>query len=240
MLDGDWSAAAGLAMDDVWRPAVHVIPGFCIPVGWRVDRSFDWGAAKPYAVCYWAESNGEDVILADGSRRSFPRGTLFLVDEVYGSTGQANTGTRETTQEVAVRIKAKDAEIQQTNGLSVQPGPADSSIFDTATSSGVSIAEEYAQQGVRWVEANKAPGSRKAGLQAIRNRLKASLSQPMEEPGLFVFSRCRHWIDTVPELPRDKRDREDVDSKAEDHLYDATRYRILQKRHEVAQAEGWW
>lgn len=240
MLEGNWDIIAGGAMDDVWNQAVHVVEPFKVPQGWHLDRSFDWGSAKPYAVCYWAESNGEAVELPDGSKRSWPRGTLFLIAEVYGSKGAMNEGTRETTPQIADKVKAADARVKEQHGGVVRPGPADSSIFDEGTEDGVSIAEKYRSRGVLWVPANKGPGSRKAGLQLLRDRLEASQKLPMEDPGLFIFSTCRAWIDTVPVLPRDKRDREDVDTTAEDHLYDATRYRLSHHRASVGTAEAWF
>jgi len=51
-----------------------------------------------------------------------------------------------------------------------------------------------------------------------------------ESPGLYIFDTCRHWIRTVPALPRDPRDMDDVDSETEDHMYDMTRYRIMTPR----------
>jgi hypothetical protein len=43
-------------------------------------------------------------------------------------------------------------------------------------------------------------------------------------PGLQVFTSCPQWIRTVPNLPYDEKKREDVDTDAEDHHYDETRY----------------
>jgi hypothetical protein len=48
----------------------------------------------------------------------------------------------------------------------------------------------------------------------------------MEEPGLFVFEHCRQWLRTVPTLPRDEKKPDDVDTDAEDHAGDMTRYRV--------------
>jgi hypothetical protein len=39
-----------------------------------------------------------------------------------------------------------------------------------------------------------------------------------------VFNNCRQFIRTVPALPRDEVDMDDVDSRAEDHVGDETRY----------------
>ena len=51
----------------------------------------------------------------------------------------------------------------------------------------------------------------------------------MEDPGLFIFHNCRNWIRCVPVLPRDVQDPDDIDSAAEDHNADETRYRLLEK-----------
>jgi hypothetical protein len=42
-----------------------------------------------------------------------------------------------------------------------------------------------------------------------------------------VFSNCIHFIRTIPVLQRSERDADDIDTTAEDHAADETRYRIL-------------
>ena len=122
------------------------------------------------------------------------------------------------------------------NGHRIKPGPADSSIYDVID--GRSIADEMAGVGIKWQRANKGPGSRRNGWELLRKRLAASLKVkaglPLEEPGMFVFDTCQHFIDTVPELPRLERDPEDVDTNAEDHIADETRYRLLAPKKEWA------
>lgn len=41
---------------------------------------------------------------------------------------------------------------------------------------------------------------------------------------LYVFSTCRHFIRTVPNLVYDDKDVEDIDTDGEDHIYDELRY----------------
>ena len=48
-----------------------------------------------------------------------------------------------------------------------------------------------------------------------------------ENPGIFIFDECKYFIDLVPSLPRDEVDQDDVDTEAEDHMGDETRYFIL-------------
>lgn len=227
-LTGSWDVTSGGMFDDLWQKQRHTMPPFVIPKSWRIDRAFDWGSARPFSVGWWAESDGTEATLADGSKRTFARGTLFRVCELYGWNGKANEGSRALATDVARRV----VETQRTSpllaGRAVQPGPADSSIFDVQD--GHCIADEMERSGVKWEKANKGPGSRHNGWELMRQRLKASLSHPMEGPGLFVFDTCSHFIRTVPHLPRDDRKLDDVDTEAEDHIADETRYRCLAER----------
>ena len=113
-------------------------------------------------------------------------------------------------------------EKEQRMDVHAYPGPADPSIF--ASENGTSIADEMGRVGCRWEKANN---TRKSGWERMRRLMKASLDQNMEEQGFFIFDTCRHFIITVPSLPRDQRDLDDADTHAEDHAADACRYRIM-------------
>lgn len=262
---GVWDIVPGGGfLDDIWHARRHVLEPFEIPRSWRIKRTFDWGSAKPFSVGWWAESDGSTCILANGRPRTFPPGTMFRINEWYGcKDGKVNEGLRMTSREIARGILQRE----QLMGIAdrVCAGPADSSIFDKEDDH--CIAEEMAKpwivcQGcasvyspanpklackcwgpakservVHWTAANKSPGSRKQGGDKLRQMLAASLAWPMEEPGLFVFAMCRGWIGTVPIIPRDKIKFDDVDTKAEDHCYDETRYAITESRSELAEVE---
>lgn len=230
MLDGDWNIVAGGAVDDLWNASRHVVAPFDVPKGWRIDRSFDWGSSRPFSVGWWAESNGEEVALRDGEKRSYPRGTLFQVGELYGWNGKANEGSRRIATEIAREILSAE-KAMGIHGR-VRSGPADSAIF--AVENGTSIADDMARVGVAWEPCEKGPGSRANGLERVRQYLKASLASPMEQPGLFFFSTCRHSIRTIPVLPRDAKKIDDVDTDAEDHAFDMVRYRVMNHRREGA------
>jgi hypothetical protein len=217
---GIWDIVAGGMFDDLWKRECHVIAPYKVPAGWRVDRTFDWGSSKPFSVGWWAESDGTTV----PNGRTYPRGTLFRIAEWYGSTGRPNEGLRMLAVEIAKGIVEREGEM----GLKVHPGAADSSIFDAEN--GVCIADDMKAEGVEWLHADKSPGSRKTGWERLRKYLKAGLSHPMEDPGLFIFSNCTDWIRTVPVLPRDKTKTDDVDTAAEDHAGDETRYRLMRPK----------
>lgn len=219
---GDWDIVAGGALDDVWVRSRHVLPHFKIPHSWKIDRSFDWGSSKPFSVGWWAEADGTEAIMSDGRAAYFPRGTLFRVAEYYGWNGRPNEGCRMLAVEIARKIA--DIESRIFPQRRVLPGPADPAIY--SAQNGVSIADDMARIGIRWEPADNRPGSRAAGLEAMRRRLKAGLDDPVEDPALFIFDTCQHFIRTVPILPRDEKLLDDVDTDAEDHVYDESRYRL--------------
>lgn len=233
-LYGDWDIIAGGMFDDVFRRDIHVIKPFQIPSSWYFDRSFDWGSSHPFAVGWWAESDGSQITLADGTHKTFPRGTLFRIAEWYGWNGEPDEGCRMVSEEIGRTLREYDNAVSAKYLCKIKPGPADSSIFDEID--GDSIAQKinagFHRSAAKknrniFVTANKSPGSRKQGWELLRTRLEAAQKQPMENPGIFIFENCVQWIRTVPVLPRDSKDMEDVDTNAEDHIADETRYRVL-------------
>lgn len=227
MLAGNWDIVSGGMFDDVWDREKHTLRPFVIPSSWRIDRSFDWGSSKPFSVGWWAESDGTPATLADGKTlRHFPRGSLFRIAEWYGCKPKtANEGLKMLAVDIAKGIVERETLWRKTYGWVVNAGAADSSIY--ATENGNCIADDMSKAGVRWIAADKSPGSRKNGWERIRMFLKQARDNPKEDPGLYVFDTCTDFVRTVPVLPRDDRLYDDVNTKAEDHVGDETRYRVL-------------
>lgn len=229
-LEGSWDIVAGGILEGAWEPSVHVLSPFVIPPSWRIDRAFDYGSSAPYAVGWWAEADGTDVEMEPGQWRSYPKGTLFLIQELYGWNGEPNEGLQETNVQICERVKEFERELLGSwlaKDTRIWPGPADSSIFDIMN--GDSYAAEMERNGVRWERGYKGAGSRVQGWGRIRSLLIAAKQHPLEMPGLFIFDHCRQWLRTVPLLPRDAKKADDVDSNSEDHMGDMTRYRVLRK-----------
>lgn len=228
-LKGDWDIVSGGMLDDIWNIETEsqiVLEPFAIPKNWGISRSFDWGSSKPFSVGWWAESNGEEVTLRDGTKRSFYPGSLIRIHEWYGcQKDQSNVGLKMMAKDIAKGIKEREAFFP----FKVSPGPADSSIFDTVN--GMCISDDMRAEGIEWTKADKSPGSRVNGAELIRTRLTASLAHPMEEPGLFTFNHNRDFIDLMPIMPRSAKNSEDVDTDAEDHIWDETRYRVSMPIH---------
>lgn len=230
---GSWDITSGGMFDDIWDRKIHMIKPFIPPRDWYFDRSFDWGSSKPFSVGWWAMSTGSPAII-DGRERNFPKHTLFRIAEYYGcEKGKENVGLKLTAQEVGEKIKAYEIIIKELYGISrINAGPADSSIFDTDHNN-QSIAEMinlgYGTRNDIFVKSNKGPGTRKKRWELIRTRLKESKNFPMENPGIFVYNTCKSFVRTVPVLPRDEKDSDDIDTNAEDHIADETGYRVLHK-----------
>lgn len=82
-----------------------------------------------------------------------------------------------------------------------------------------STADEYAAAGLMCV---KADNDRIGGLRKIHTMLEEVDDDGV--PLLQFTENCTNLIRTLPALPRDETNVEDVDSKADDHVYDALRY----------------
>lgn len=81
-----------------------------------------------------------------------------------------------------------------------------------------STATEYANCGVILTKADNDRLSGKRKVDRLLNNL------PDGGPGLVIYETCPNLIRTLPALPYDNVKVEDVDTKAEDHAYDALRY----------------
>lgn len=230
-LEGDWNIVAGGAIDDLWDEVVHVVPRFQVPTGWRIDRSFDWGSSKPFSVGWWALSNGEEATLPDGRVFCPLKGSLVRIAEWYGGNpNESNVGLCLSAKSIAEGVKFVEDRLNSLKWVQspIYPGPADNSIFNETRNDRNeldSIARSMEKEGITWESSNKSPGSRKMGLQLVRDRLEASLDR--EGAGLYFMDHCRQAITQLPVLPRDPEDPDDVDTEAEDHLWDELRYRVL-------------
>lgn len=167
---------------------------------------------------------------------------MFRIAEWYGCTGKPNEGLRMLATDISKGIVEQELKMgyrdqQNPSWCRVQTGVADSQIF--AAENGNCIATDMSCRvrldsgiqypGVAWYSADKRPGSRKTGWGQMRQMLKnaqPTLDGCREYPGLFVFDNCVDFVRTIPVLPRDKKDMDDINTDAEDHIADETRYAV--------------
>lgn len=240
-LEGSWDILVDGPFADDWDASVHVIDPFDIPSNWTIDRSHDHGTSAPAATVYFAECDGTEVQIEpeekDASGKVVkeavffgpPRGSLIIIGEVYFADKQ-HKGLNLTPTELAQRMVTYEKDEK----LSVKPGPADNAIF-TAAPGYSSIHSYYQKEGITFSRSDKTPGSRVRGVQFFRQYLKNTRKRVTDKPHIYIFRTAYHTIRTVPNLPRDEKDKDDIDSTSEDHIWDAVRYRILKSAGRAAQ-----
>lgn len=235
--DGDWDIVSGGAFDDVWSSRV-VLSRFVIPANWRIDRTFDWGSTHPFSVLWFAECDGTEVILNPDPlnphiKKKFApkKGSVIVIFEWYGAKSP-NVGLKMGARKIADGIVEREKMLLEKKWIKTKPlaGPADNQIDAGMDPDAPTLKKQMEERKVFWTESDKSPGSRKQGLDSIREMLRESSSDNPEDVCLYVFDNCRELISHIPVLPRDPSNSDDVDSDAEDHDYDALRYRILQKK----------
>ena len=97
-----------------------------------------------------------------------------------------------------------------------------------------SVAQTMIERGIRWMPSNS---DRMAGKLQIHKRLQ--FDKDTEEPHLRIFSTCGNLIRTLPSLPLSRTNSEDVDTKAEDHAYDALRYMCMTRQISNINYDSW-
>ena len=178
---------------------IHVVEPFSIPRNWVKFRACDYGYGSYSGVLWFAVSPDEQII---------------IYRELYCSKVLA--------ADLADMIL--DAEADDGN---IKYGVLDSSLWHKRGDTGPSLAEQMTMKGCRFRPSDRSKGSRVSGKNEIHRRLQ--VDEFTEEPRLVFFNSCTNTISQLPALPLDKKNPEDVDTRAEDHLYDALRYGIMSR-----------
>jgi hypothetical protein len=201
---GDWDVYGGQGFDE-WRRERHVIKPFALPQhGWRRFYCLDWGSSKPYAIVKLAVDYD---------------GKVVQYGEIYGCVrGEVDKGTKEGSFEVAKKAWA-DAVAEGVTDMIADPA-----CWNQGDPSYPAPITAFQEAGFRCVKANH---DRKAGLQQFHDYLKQD--DENRQPMFQVFNTCCHTVRTLPALLPNPNNMEDVDSKMEDHLYDAARYGLMSR-----------
>lgn len=210
LLEGDWNQFKGQVFKE-FDNSIHVLTPFKVPNGWARYMALDWGFTKPFAIL-WGAVAGEDYKVG---KRLIPKDSVVIYREYYGcEKGEVDKGIEKPAREVAWKI------------IEIEKEPVQIRIADPATwahrgHDGPSISEIFHEEGVYMMRADN---DRLAGKMQIHDRLRVNDNG---HPSLFILDNCQHLIRTLPALPYDTRRPEDVDTDAEDHLYDALRYLLM-------------
>jgi len=176
---------------------IHVVDPYDIPSNWTRFRACDYGYGSYTGVVWFAVVPGSEQ--------------LVVYRELYVS------------KIIATDLADMILDIEESE--KIRYGVLDSSLWHNRGDTGPSLAEQMIMKGCRWRPADRSKGSRVAGKNEIHRRLQ--VDEFTEEPRLVIFSNCTHLISQLPSIPLDKRNPEDVDTNAEDHLYDALRYGVM-------------
>lgn len=208
LLYGNWDSFTGQVFTE-WkndsehyhdRVRSHVIAPFIIPRDWSIWCAMDWGYSRPFAVGWFA---------VDHERR------MYHIKEFYGCTGTPNEGVKQEPGAVAREIRRMEAEDPNLKGRQIMR-VGDPAIWGTQGTE--SIGALFERERVYF---EKGDNARLDGKMQVHHRLA------LDERGipmLYVFSTCRNFIRTVPNLVYDESRVEDVDTDGEDHAYDMLRY----------------
>lgn len=220
--DGDWDVYTGQRFS-AWRRDVHVIDpeDLPLPLG-GVTRAcgVDYGLDAPFAAL-WGAKLADDLVVV--YRELYAPG-LTPAEQAAAITAAEAPGERGRSRPLPVALDpstwARNPHVKAeplVGGVSVgkakgeDPPPPGS------------IAAAYVDELGGAV--TKARNDRLAGVALVASKLRVRADGL---PRLLVYSTCRNLIRTLPSLPRDEKRGEDVDTKAEDHAYDALRYLLME------------
>ena len=97
-----------------------------------------------------------------------------------------------------------------------------------------SVAQTMIQRGLRWLPSNS---DRISGKLEVHKRLQ--VNDETGEPRVKIFESCHNLIRTLPSIPLSRTNSEDVDTKAEDHAYDALRYLFMFQQINTTNFSSW-
>jgi len=176
---------------------IHVVEPYKIPASWTKFRACDYGYGSYSAVVWIAITPAEQLVIY----RELQVSKVLAVD----------------LADMILQLEADDGRIQY--------GVLDSSLWHKRGDTGPSLAEQMIVRGCRWRPSDRSKGSRVAGKNEVHRRLQ--VDEFTQEPRMVVFNNCTNLISQLPSLPLDKKNPEDVDTNAMDHMYDALRYGIM-------------
>ena len=205
--DGSWEIYLGQAF--TFTRLAHVLKKpIPIPRYAPLYSTFDWGFGAPFSWQWW-------WVDADG------RGYMF--SEFYGWNGTPNQGLRWEDSRVAREIKKKEAELAERYNISFDkcirlagPDCFQKKPDYKGGGQGKSTAEEFSAYGI-----HLQPGDPSRSLKIRQFRERIRIPEDGTMPMLMVYPECDSFIRCIPDIPVDKNNPEEVDTKAEDHEFDA-------------------
>lgn len=215
-LEGDWDIAAGQYFS-TWRHDAIVKKDIQIMPGSDVWCSLDYGFQHPTVAYLFSEHDGKKQVIDEHWRRH------ALVPE--------------HAADIKRMLARYGLQVENLNCFVASPD----AFAKKGNESGKTIADEYADNGIRLTRANDDRVSGAAFLLKLLGR-DADKKNEVEAiaPQIEIQERCRRLIENIPTLQHDPNRPEDVlkvdiddDGNGGDDPYDACRYGLMvRKRRE--------
>lgn len=237
--DGDWNVVMGAALHN-FNSGTHILPKFPIPRHWTRIQSIDWGTAAPFAITWWAVSDGTVIEKkSTGQVWYVPPGAMVLYNELYGWTGKENEGLRWNSSKVARKIIEMEHE---TNDAPIDHRVGDPQMW--AMMDGPSVKDNMYEATNGLIDLEQGPRDRKQNYANVINYLAGDPAYSSEGivgelPMLYVQENCKQWIRTVPNLILDENepDKGPATRGQEDHMYDATTFALGIRPYMTSEAD---
>lgn len=212
LLEGDWYVPIGDFFPE-WDESRHVVPDFTPPAYWFRFRTFDWGTAEPFAVMWWAVSDGETFCAKVHTLNEetnqyewvekelwFPRGSLIGYREWYGcNPDNPSQGLRMRNEDIAAGILSRSYDDYEKKILTL----TDSFVFpDRGEEGGKTIAKTFEACGVPLTRGRT---TRVTGWSQMRSRLigkQLDSNSDKRYPLIYFCESCSAARDYIPALPR--------------------------------------
>lgn len=226
-------AGVGLAFPE-FRRDVHVRLRQDLESTYACVGGLDWGYATP---------GGFVLIVKDPNQR------LYVARELYfNGPPRPDFPERMRPERVGLRIADTIIRYVREGGPPPEWIAADKAMW-AVTDGGPNIAS-MVQEGIdagcsealmsglleytpQMMPAPKGAGSRAARKLLLHHALRyerdpvSGEAMPWSPPAMQIDPSCHHLARTLPSLPLDPKNMDDVDTKAEDHLYDALTYPMM-------------
>ena len=222
-LEGRWDVFAGTFFDN-WNPMHHVIPksNFQYGVHFKKNthtlyRFYDYGTKAPFVCLFAAVDRDQNMIVFDE-----------ITETGLSASKQAKLVNQYTWENYKLKPNDFDDDIAD---------PAYWTKHSEKEGALYSPADFYGDEGIFLSRGNN---DRKAGAKLVYEGLEV----PDEgDPRVRFTENCLQCIETFPNLPSAENDPEDIDTKADDHHYDALRYGSLKVLPSLAiyekRKKGW-
>ena len=219
---GNWDHEASDFFGRSFNPKYNIIREYSykdFPKGYRYFSSFDWGYSSPFAMVWFAVSDGTPLYDTDIGLK---KGDLIIFKEWYGcNPDNTKKGLEYGVDEVASGIKT----LEEIMGIKVSNRIADPAIFSKKDGN-FSVDSMMEDEGIYFNEYDSKNGNneRVKGWECVKQLLLATHGT-RERKGLYITNNCEHIIRTTSSLIIDPKKLGDCLSEGvEDHLWDAIRY----------------